>query len=118
MGIFQIIDFGKRISGLLQPTVIRNRYTVARQVTFFTSKTKVVRESATERMMENMDTEIGREVYSRRMGIVEPVFANIRSTHRLNRFSLRGRVKVNTQWQLFCLVHNLGKIHRYGMRTG
>jgi len=28
-------------------------------------------------MKEKMDTEMGRQIYSERMGIVEPVFANI-----------------------------------------
>jgi len=30
------------------------------------------------------------------------------------RFSHRGRRKVTTQWQFFCLVHNIGKVQRYG----
>lgn len=36
------------------------------------------------------------------------------SVHRLKRFSLRGKRKVNTQWLLYCLVHNIGKVQRYG----
>ena len=62
------------------------------------------------KMIERFDTERGRHYYSRRMGTVEPVFANITSTLGLNRFSLRGRVKVDTQWKLYCTVHNIGKI--------
>ena len=46
--------------------------------------------------------------------MVEPVFANISSTRGLRRFSLRGRTKVNTQWLLYCLVHNIGKVQRHG----
>lgn len=42
------------------------------------------------------------------------MFANIRSTRKLNRLSLRGRKKINAQWQLYCLVHNIGKLQRYG----
>ena len=38
----------------------------------------------TSQMIEKMDMERGREVYSHRMGVVEPVFANLRSTKRLN----------------------------------
>lgn len=30
------------------------------------------------------------------------------------RFSLRGKFKVDAQWKLFCIVHNLLKIHRDG----
>ncbi len=57
--------------------------------------------------------------YSRRMGTVEPVFANIRSNLGLDRFSHRGRVKVDTQWKLFCgPVHgpctNIGKLAVHG----
>jgi hypothetical protein len=39
-------------------------------------------------MKRKSDSEIGRYRYSRRLGIVAPVFANIRSTHKLSRFSL------------------------------
>ena len=67
-------------------------------------------ESSIQKMIERFDTDRGRHYYSRRMGTVEPVFANIRHTYGLNRFSLRGREKVDTQWKLFCTVHNIGKI--------
>ena len=42
------------------------------------------------------------------------MFANICSSHKLRRFSLRGKRKVNNQWLLYSLVHNIGKIQRYG----
>lgn len=83
-------------------------------MTFFTGKTKEAKEGFTHKMIEKIDSERGREIYSHRMGIIEPVFANIRSNLGLNRFRLRGKRKVNTQWLLFCMTHNLGKIHRYG----
>ncbi|MBN1214311.1 MAG: transposase, partial [Candidatus Lokiarchaeota archaeon] len=63
-----------------------------------------------EHMMEKIDSPHGRETYSRRMGIVEPVFANIKVHKGLFRFTLRTKKKVNVQWVLFCLVHNIGKI--------
>jgi transposase len=47
--------------------------------------------------------------YADRIQIVEPVFANIRYCKGLNRFTLRGKEKVNSQWLLYCMVHNLGK---------
>jgi hypothetical protein len=46
---------------------------------------------------------------------VEPVFANIRTAKSLNRFTYRGKDKVNTQWLLYCLVHNLEKLAHYGL---
>jgi len=53
-------------------------------------------------------------MYAKRLAIVEPVFANIRIQKRLDRFSLRSKAKVDVQWMLFALVHNIGKIHKYG----
>jgi transposase len=87
-----------------------------RQVVFFLGR-KNGAPSHTAQMRQKIDSDEGRYRYSRRLGIVERVFANITSAHRLRRFSLRGTTKVDTQWQLFCLVHNIGKIHRYGKRS-
>lgn len=88
--------------------------TQVRQVAFFLGKATGAPEKYFDKMKRKIDTDEGRYQYSRRLGTVEPVFANIRHTHRLNRFSLRGRTKVNAQWLLFCLVHNIGKVQRYG----
>ncbi len=85
-----------------------------RQVAFITGRTQASLGSATQKMKRRIDSARGRHVYSKRLGIVEPVFGNIRATMGLDRFSLRGRTKVNQQWHLFCLVHNVGKLHRYG----
>ena len=61
------------------------------------------------KMQENMATEEYQAKYANRIQIVEPVFANIRYCKGLNRFTLRGKGKVNGQWQLYMIVHNLGK---------
>ncbi len=58
----------------------------------------------------------GRQIYSQRIATVEPVFANIRHNKRLDRFILRGKEKVGTQWRLYCLVHNIEKLARSGYR--
>ena len=68
----------------------------------------------TKRMIKKIDTEEGRREYSKRLGAIEPVFANITHTLGLRRFSLRGKAKVTAQWLAFCIVHNIGKIQRYG----
>lgn len=67
-----------------------------------------------EQMRRAIDSEAGRALYSQRIGTVEPVFANIRHNKRLDRFTLRGRAKVNTQWHLYSLVHNIGKLATAG----
>ena len=66
-----------------------------------------------ERMKQKIDSDEGRAIYSRRLGIVEPVFANITDMIGIKRFSLRGKEKVNTQWQWMTMVHNIFKLHRY-----
>ena len=51
-----------------------------------------------------------KQLYSQRLGTVEPVFANIRHNKPLTRLNHRGRVKVNTQRNLYCMVRNIGKL--------
>jgi hypothetical protein len=61
------------------------------------------------KMRVKQATEEYKALYACRIQIVEPVFANIRYCKSLNRFTLRGKEKVNGQWLLYCMVHNLGK---------
>jgi transposase len=65
-------------------------------------------------MVEKIESGKGRKIYPQRIGIVEPVFANIRVHKGMDRFSLRGKIKVNIQWLLYCMVHNIEKIANYG----
>ena len=67
-----------------------------------------------DEMKARIDTEQGKRIYARRLGIVEPVFANICVHKRMNRFTLRSKFKVDIQWRLFALVHNIGKIQVFG----
>jgi hypothetical protein len=66
------------------------------------------------RMAGKVDSELGRQIYPQRFAVAEPVFANLRTHKRLDRFTLRGKVKVNIQWLLYCMVHNIEKITNYG----
>ncbi len=45
---------------------------------------------------------------------MEPVFGNLRYNKGLDRFTLRGPKKVDTQWKLFCMVHNIEKLAHHG----
>lgn len=91
--------------------------TECRQVAYFTGKKRNGAQRYTEKMKAKIDTDMGRAIYGLRLAVGEPPFANIRSNLRLDRFSLRGKVKVNIQWNLFCIVHNLKKIHNYTLCT-
>jgi transposase len=61
----------------------------------------------TKTLAAKIDSEKGRRIYHRRIATAEPVFANIRVRKVMNRFTLRGRIKVNIQWLLYCMVPNL-----------
>ncbi len=84
-----------------------------RRVTLFKRRDTGYEESFTQQMIRKFDSPRGRYLYSRRMGIVEPVFGNIRNALGLKHFSFRGKTKVDVQWKLFCIVHNLKKVFRY-----
>ena len=70
--------------------------------------------SLSKQMVDKIETPLGRKIYPLRLAIAEPVFANIRSNKKLDRFTLRGKDKVNIQWLIYCLVHNIEKIRNYG----
>ncbi|WP_368506802.1 transposase [Colwellia sp. 6_MG-2023] len=63
-----------------------------------------------DKMKVKIDSPIGRRQYSKRLGAIEPVFGNITVNKGMNRLTLRGKEKVNTQWQMYCLVHNIEKL--------
>ena len=89
---------------LRNPSAVRGR-----QVARFERK-RADAQHPSQRMRDAIDSPRGRALYSRRIATVEPVFANIRHHKRMSRFTLRGRAKVATQWQLYCLVHNIEKM--------
>ena len=91
--------------------------TRARQVCFFRGKAAATPSSYTDIMRRAIDSPQGRALYGRRFATVEPVFANIRHNKGLNRFTLRGRTKVDAQWKLYCLVHNIEKLAHHGYGT-
>jgi transposase len=88
--------------------------TKTRQVSFFHGKAPGTTLSYSDRMKRAIDSERGRRLYGGRFATVEPVFANLRHNKGLDRFTLRGQKKVDTQWKLFCLVHNIEKLAHHG----
>jgi hypothetical protein len=60
-------------------------------------------------MKARIDSRAGLLLYSRRLGIVEPVFGNLHN-HHLRRFTLRTRRKVGCTMERFALVHNVQKL--------
>jgi transposase len=91
--------------------------TAVRTVAFLRGRVPSARVQAVQQMRARIDSAAGRAQYERRFATVEPVFANLRHNKRLDRFTLRGQTKVDTQWKLFCLVHNIEKLAHAGYAT-
>jgi transposase len=72
-------------------------------------------QNISQAMVKKIETQKGRKIYPQRIAIVEPVFANIRVHKRMDKFNLRGKIKVNIQWLLYCMVHNIEKIANYSI---
>lgn len=83
-----------------------------RQVVFFREPDEL--DNALARMKAKIDSPAGRMHYSKRLGTVEPPFGNLRHHKGLDRFTLRGRQKVDGQWKLYAMVHNIEKLAHYG----
>ena len=79
-----------------------------RQVQFSISSADQL--SFTDKMRIKIDSSIGRRQYSKRLGMIEPVFGNITVNKGMNKLTLRGQSKVNAQWKMYCLVHNIEKL--------
>ncbi|WP_284304189.1 transposase, partial [Marinospirillum insulare] len=94
------------------PSAANHRKGAGRQVSFPLNGKRAA--NYTDWMKHRVDNPLGKTIYAHRMSVVEPVFGNIGTNKGLNRFSLRGKTKVQGQWQLFCLVHNVEKLARYG----
>src|SRR5271157_2192347 len=67
-----------------------------------------------ERMRQKLKTDQGRSIYKMRKAIVEPVIGQIKEIRGFRRFSFRGFKKVEAEWLLICLTHNLLKLFRSG----
>ena len=65
-----------------------------------------------QRMRRKLQTLAGRAIYARRKVIVEPVFGQIKQAQGFRQFLLRGLRKVQGEWALVCMTHNLLKLHR------
>lgn len=99
--------------GLRQRCLRTPEKTKTRQVACFLGKAPG-HESHTDRMKAKIDSDLGKRLITRRFATVEPVFGNLRVNKRLDRFTLRGQRKVDGQWKLYCLVHNIEKLAHHG----
>jgi len=67
-------------------------------------------------MRQAIDSPRGRQMYSQRIGTVEPVFANLRRNKRLSRFNHRGQATVRTQSSLYCMILSIEQLSKAWLR--
>jgi transposase/IS5 family transposase len=103
----------------IRPSISMNRERHHRWLDRKLQAVTVVPESATplEKMRAWMQTDGGRELYSKRKTTVEPVFGNVKSAMGIRTFLLRGIRKVSGEWQLICMAFNMRKAHGLIMAT-
>ena len=65
------------------------------------------------KMARKLRKKAGREIYAKRKTIVEPVFGQTKEARGLRRFLLRGLTKVNGEWLLWGMTHNINKLWRH-----
>jgi hypothetical protein len=65
-----------------------------------------------DRMSRKLHTKAGAAVYAARKAIVEPVIGQIKQARGFRQFLLRGLVKVQGEWSLVCMTHNILKMYR------
>jgi transposase len=65
-----------------------------------------------ERMWQRLKSKEGAAIYNQRKAIVEPVFAYLKHVRGFRQFLLRGQARVEAEWLLMCLTHNLLKMFR------
>jgi hypothetical protein len=58
-------------------------------------------------------SEAGRQVYSKRQELIEPVFGQLKEGLGFRRFSRLGQAAADAEWKLMAAVHNLLKLYRH-----
>jgi transposase len=64
-----------------------------------------------DRMKRKLQTKVGKAVYAARKWVVEPVFGQIKQARGFRQFLLRGKKKVQGEWALICMTHNILRLY-------
>ena len=68
------------------------------------------REPLREAMRQRLSSEAGRQIYKKRLNMIEHVWGNIKFNYRVTMFHLRGLKKINAEIQLLTIGHNIKKL--------
>lgn len=71
-----------------------------------------LREPLRDAMRERLSTAEGKKMYQKRMNTVEHAWGNIKFNNRVTMFHLRGIKKVNAEFQLLAIGHNIKKLSK------
>ena len=71
-----------------------------------------------KQMRLKLDSKLGKAIYAKRKVIVEPVFGQIKAVQGFTDFKLRGLKKVNAEFKLVAIAHNVRKISKYIHKKG
>ena len=63
-------------------------------------------------MRRVLATDRGGELYAKRKGMIEPIFADTKFNRRCDRFQRRGRSAARSEWRLITATHNLERKSR------
>jgi transposase len=63
-------------------------------------------------MRRVLATDQGGDLYAKRQGMIEPIFAQTKFNRRCDRFQRRGRAACRSEWRLITATHNLLKLWR------
>ena len=72
--------------------------------------------TAKQRMARKLRTKVGREMYAKRKGMIEPIFGQLKQALGFRQFSMRGLASMRGEWRLMATVHNLLKLWRNHQR--
>lgn len=71
-----------------------------------------------KQMRLKLDSKLGKAIYAKRKVVVEPVFGQIKAVQGFTDFKLRGLKKVNAEFKLVAIAHNVRKISKYIHKKG
>ncbi len=64
-------------------------------------------------MRRVLQGDLGRALYRKRQGMIEPVFGHTKFNRRIDRFQRRGRAAAHSEWRSITATHNLLKLHKH-----
>ena len=68
------------------------------------------REHLVLEMRDRLESAAGREIYSRRKTMIEPIFGDMKYNLNMRELKLRGRAKASGEFLIMCITHNIRKI--------